>query len=163
MRILSNTPEGKIVLNPPDILSLVSQSHQKSAAVVVIGRDVIVSTLYTDHNTMMAAAGFEVRNFDVEKPDPEAATFRGVMDLNGASFDVWHRGDQNELGNHLTSIKMAYDFLSSHWRLRNVGPMEVAIYDDDYVRTHKFDELGLTDERKGAGIDPQNLCGVCPS
>lgn len=148
MRILSNTPEGKIVLNPPDILSLVSQSHQKSAAVVVIGRDVIVSTLYTDHNTMMAAAGFEVRNFDVEKPDPEAATFRGFIDLNGASFDVWHRGNQSELERHIPSIGVAYDFLSSHWKLRNVGPLEIAIYDDDYVRTHKYDHLGLADERR---------------
>lgn len=149
MRVLSNTPAGKVILNPIDIVALVAQSPQKAAAVVVVGKDLIVSTAFTDHNSMLNAAGFEVRNYELEDDcDPVLVTFRGGMTADSITFDIWHRGDQDKVGEYVDSIKSAFDFLSSHRKLKNIGSLEIAVYDTDYVQTHTFDSRGLIDERQ---------------
>ena len=57
MRVLASSHEGKVILNPSDTVSLVANSKERAAALVIIGNDLIVSTAYTDHRSMMDMRG----------------------------------------------------------------------------------------------------------
>lgn len=147
MRVLSNSPSGKLILNPPHVLQLIEGSPHKAAALVVRGRDVIVNTGHCCHSDMMRAAGIEEQSYDLRQGNPEDATFRGGINLTGVSFDIWNKDADIAVENCLDALQAAYDFLKSHRKLNDALSLEIAIYDDDYVRTHTFDEHGLTDER----------------
>jgi hypothetical protein len=143
MRVLANTPSGKLILNPSNVLALVNGSPHGAAALVARGRDLVVSTGYTCHNDMMAAAGLEHVDFDLEVLNFEEATFRGGMNSTSISFDIWNVGDRFEVDEYVDALRATYDFLSSHRKLAGGPPLGILIYDDDYVQTHSFDAAGL--------------------
>jgi hypothetical protein len=150
MRVLSNTPEGKLILNPTDIRQLVEDSPQKAAALVVRGRDIIVNTTYSCHNDMMDAVGIVENPYNLKGCNLSEATFRGGIGKSGMTFDIVNMNDCAVVESHIEQLQAAYEFLRSHWKLRHVPSLEIAIFDDDYVRTHTFDANGLSDERQPA-------------
>lgn len=150
MRVLANLPSGKLILNPRDVLSLVEESPHGSAALVVKGRDVVVSTGFTCHNDMMAAAGMEHVPFDMSDLNFEEATFRGGMNAHEISFDIWNLEDRFAVESCVDALHAAFDFLSNHRKLPGSQKLTISIYDDDYVLTHLFDASGLVDVRVAA-------------
>lgn len=150
MRVLSNTPSGKLILNPQNILQIVKDSPEKSAALVVRGKDIIVSTGYTCHNDMMDAAGIEMKNFDLSSNNVEEATFRGGINETGVSFDIWNLNDVVDVEGCTDVLQGAYDFLAAHRKLRHASQLQISIYDDDYVLTHTFDVDGLKGVQQSA-------------
>lgn len=148
MRVLSNTPNGKLILNPPDIRQIIADSPRKAAALVVRGRDIIVDTTYSCHNDMMDAASIVENSFDLDGSNLPEATFRGGADLNNMTFHIVNEGDSAVIKDHIAQLELAFAFLKGHRKLRHIANLEIAIFDNDYVRTHTFDANGLTDERQ---------------
>jgi hypothetical protein len=145
MRILSNGPGGKLILNPPSIVQLVKDSPMKNAALVIRGNDAVVSTGYTCHNDMMDAAGIVETPYVLDAKNITEATFRGGINEYGIIFHIWNKNNAYEIGDHVCALQAAYDFLSQHRRLRRAPNVEIAVFDDDYVVTHHFSNMGLTD------------------
>ncbi len=148
MRILSNGPDGKLILNPPNIVQLVKDSPMKNAALVICGNDAVVSTGYTCHNDMMAAAGIVETPYVLDAENTTEATFRGGINECGIIFHIWNENNAFEVEDHVCALQAAYDFLSQHRRLRHAPNLEIAVFDDDYVVTHHFSNAGLTDARR---------------
>lgn len=147
MQVLSNNPSGTLVLNPPDLVSFVSRSPLGSVALVLKARDLVVNTGYTCHNDMMAAAGMQNVELDLEALNLDEATFRGGMNSEGVSFDIWNMDNRFAVESHQDALRTIYRFLSGHRRLAKAPPLTILVFDDDYVLTHIFDEAGLVEVR----------------
>lgn len=158
MRVLRTEYDGRIVLNPPDAIVFVASSKAGAAGVVLAGTDLVVSTVYTDHETMMTLAGIRQRSFSFDglaneysgeeiTTDPAMATFRGGMSGTRISFDIWNYSDRTDIEDSVGSLQMAYDYFKSHRKLRSFDHLEIAIYNEEFQRTHTFGADGLVDER----------------
>lgn len=144
MPVLSYSPSGKVVLNPPNVLQLVNDSPMKNAALVIRGIDVIVSTGPATHNEMMDAAGIQENPYDLRDINLKEATFRGTINEGGLSFHIWNRKNKYEIDAHIDAFQAMYDFLTQHQKLRRGPSLEIVISDADYVVTHFFCRDGLT-------------------
>lgn len=148
MRVLSNQPSGKVVLNPPDVARFAEQS-QRGVAVVIAGKDILVSSKeLIDHNSMMAMAGIEVNNFDPLNPTEAAeCTFRGGLLEGTLALDIWHPGNSSGVDDKIDGLKSVLEYMQAHRGLRNVTDIRLTVYDEDYVATHEFTRDGLIDLR----------------
>ena len=159
MRVLYSDLEGKVVLNPPNLPAFVSNSKNRAAAIVLIGSDIIVSTAYTDHCSMMDMAGIEHRlyaldeggdhfNGDTMSNDPSTATLRGGLHDGKICFDIWHRSETDDITANTERLDAVYSYIVSHRKLRGISDFELAIYNSDYVLTHTFGKEGLVPEAR---------------